>query len=352
MDTSPQPDRLIYSHAPIRILDNGGWTDTWFAKHGTIFNIGVSPYAEVQIQVYPRGALPGQVNLYVENFGDEYAVDLTAPDWQLHPLLEASIRRVGVPKDVDIRITLFSRAPSGASTGTSAAVSVALVGALYRLNSAWVSPHQVAYAAHAVETEMLGRQCGIQDQICSAYGGINMIEMPAYPQSHVTQLNLPFSTLWELERRISLIYLGKSHDSSEIHLKVIAELEDAGPDCCQLEDLRQTAVKSAQALTMGDFAALGRAMIENTAAQERLHPHLVGPEARKVIEIAKEFGAAGWKVNGAGGPGGSITLLSNPDDRLRRNMLRAVVEADPLFQVLPTRLAPAGLKVWEAEQCT
>lgn len=348
---TPTPQRLINSHAPIRILDNGGWTDTWFAGHGTIFNLAVSPYAEVQIQVYPRGSLAGQVVLCAENYGDEYVVDLDASDWQLHPLLEACIRRVGVPADSDIRITLYSRAPSGASTGTSAAVSVALIGALYRLNNTWASPHQVAYAAHAVETEMLGRQSGIQDQICSAYGGINMIEMPTYPQSHVTQLNLPFSTLWELERRISLVFLGKSHDSSEVHLKVIAELEDAGPDCEQLEALRQTALKSAQALTEGDFEALGRAMIENTAAQERLNPHLVGPEARKVIELAREFGASGWKVNGAGGPGGSITLLANPDDRLRRQMLRAIEAADPLFQVIPTQLASDGLKVWEARQC-
>jgi len=341
---------MIYAHAPIRILDNGGWTDTWFAGHGTIFNIAVSPYAEVQIRAYPRGTLAGQVVLCVENFGDEYVVALHGPGWQFHPLLEASIRRVGVPENLDVHLTLYSQAPSGASTGTSAAVSVALIGALYRLNSTWVSPHQVAAAAHAVETEMLGRQSGIQDQICSAYGGINIIEMPAYPQSYVTQLNLPPSTLWELERRISLVYLGKSHDSSEIHLKVIEELEDAGPDCKQLEDLRQTAVKSARALTMGDFEGLGQAMIENTAAQERLHPLLVGPEARQVIEIGRNYGATGWKVNGAGGPGGSITLLANPDDRLRRGMLEAIAAADPLFQVIPTRLAPAGLKVWEAEQ--
>ena len=48
-----QPLRIINSVAPIRICDNGGWTDTWFAEHGKIFNIGVYPYAEVQIEVFP-----------------------------------------------------------------------------------------------------------------------------------------------------------------------------------------------------------------------------------------------------------------------------------------------------------
>jgi len=36
--------------------------------------------------------------------------------------------------------------------------------------------------------------------------------------------------------------------------------------------LRQTAEKSRDALYAGDFEALGKAMIENTEAQGRLHP--------------------------------------------------------------------------------
>jgi D-glycero-alpha-D-manno-heptose-7-phosphate kinase len=49
-------------------------------------------------------------------------------------------------------------------------------------------------------------------------------------------------------------------------------------------------------------------MIQNTLAQQRLHPDLIGPEAEQVIEIARAHGALGWKVNGAGGAGGSLTL--------------------------------------------
>ena len=52
MPIERQPLFIINSVAPIRICDNGGWTDTWFAGYGKIFNIGVYPYAEVQIKVY------------------------------------------------------------------------------------------------------------------------------------------------------------------------------------------------------------------------------------------------------------------------------------------------------------
>ena len=46
MKLMPEPLRIINSVVPIRICDNVGWTDTWFAEYGTIFNIGVYPYAE------------------------------------------------------------------------------------------------------------------------------------------------------------------------------------------------------------------------------------------------------------------------------------------------------------------
>ena len=54
MKRMPEPLRIINSVAPIRICDNGGWTDTWFAEYGAIFNIGVYPYAEAQLKIFRR----------------------------------------------------------------------------------------------------------------------------------------------------------------------------------------------------------------------------------------------------------------------------------------------------------
>ena len=126
--TSTTPLYLINSSAPTRICDNGGWTDTWFAEYGTVFNIAIEPRANVQIAVYPRNALDAQVTISAANFNDIYSRELGAP-WQKHPLLEAAIEQMGVPDDVSIAVHLHSNAPPGASLGTSAAVVVALVGA-------------------------------------------------------------------------------------------------------------------------------------------------------------------------------------------------------------------------------
>jgi len=342
-----KPLRIVNGVAPIRICDNGGWTDTWFAEYGKIFNIGVYPYAEVQIEVYPYDGSDDRIVLYAENYGERYVVHPERVGWDRHPLLEAAIECMHVPDDVSFQVTIFSEAPSGASTGTSAAVTVALIGALDCLTPGRLSPHEVARTAHSVEVDMLKLQSGIQDQLCSAYGGINFIEMYQYPLASVSQIRVPNTIWWELESRLVLIYLGKSHHSSDVHKKVIRDLEDAGPDCKRINDLRVTAEKSRDAVYAGDFEALGRTMIENTEAQCALHSDLVSEDAWRVIKIAQEHGALGWKVNGAGGDGGSITLLCNSLSHVKRAMIREIEQESELFRNIPIYLSRDGLRVWE-----
>lgn len=342
-----RPLRIFNSVAPIRICDNGGWTDTVFARHGKIFNIGVYPYAEVQLEVFPYDGQEDRIVIHAENFGERYALKPEEPGYDRHPLLEAAIERMKIPHDVAFHVTIFSEAPSGAGTGTSAAVTVALIGALDRLTPGRLSPHEVAYTAQSIEVDMLKQQCGIQDQLCCAYGGINYIEMFEYPYASVSQVQVPNSVWWELERRLTLIYLGRSHSSSAVHERVIESLEGAGPDCKQLNDLRATAEPSRDAVYAGDFAALGRAMIENTQAQGRLHPELISKDAKRVIEIARGHGALGWKVNGAGGEGGSVTILAGSLSHARRAMIREIEQENPLFKNIPIYLGRYGLRVWE-----
>jgi D-glycero-alpha-D-manno-heptose-7-phosphate kinase len=126
-------------------------------------------------------------------------------------------------------------------------------------------------------------------------------------------------------------------------------LENAGPECRKIADLRLTAGKSRDALYAGDFAALGQAMIENTEAQANLHADLVSPHAQRVIEMAKAHGALGWKVNGAGGEGGSLTLLNGPRSAVKRTLIRDLENEDPLFTNIPVYLSRYGLRTWETE---
>lgn len=340
--------RVINAVAPIRICDLGGWSDTWFARRGVILNMGVYPYVQCQMSVDEAIGHEGRLTIYAENYGDRYTIDPQDVVYDRHPLLEACVVAMQIPRGLDIEVTLYSTIPGGSSTGTSAAVTVALIGALDMLTPGRLTPHQVAAKAHEVETVLLKQQCGIQDQLCSAFGGINFIEMHEYPHASLSQINIPNAEWWELESRMSLVFLGHTHSSSKVHEQVIRELQAAGDDGGEkLETLRRQAIAGRDALYAGDLDALGRAMIANTEGQAALHPSLVSQTARDIFDIAKKFGAVGWKVNGAGGDGGSVTILGSTSRVEQRKMLREVEALGGGVRVIETYLSRYGLRVWE-----
>jgi D-glycero-alpha-D-manno-heptose-7-phosphate kinase len=338
---------IIKCTAPIRICDLGGWTDTWFAGTGKVLNLAVFPSVEVTVVTRPKKAAEPQITIHAENYQDVYDLDADAKSWTKHPLIEAGFKLFKLPQDLHLDVSIFSEAPAGASTGTSAAVSVAVLGALDLMGSRSLTSYEIARKAHYIESEMLGFQSGIQDQLCAAYGGVNFIEMTKYPEASVSPVSLTDELSWELESRLLLIYLGKPHSSSSVHEAVIKRLEKSPKYRRCLEPLRQAAAAGKEALLRGDMAAFGAAMIENTAAQQQLHPDLIGERAQTVIEVGKQFDVTGYKVNGAGGAGGSVTLLLKPGARDKHRLISEIQRAHPDFSTIPVRLAPYGLRRWK-----
>jgi D-glycero-alpha-D-manno-heptose-7-phosphate kinase len=169
--------------------------------------------------------------------------------------------------------------------------------------------------------------------------------MTDYPNSKVTRVPVKQCVRDELESRLSLIFLGRPHYSTTIHSDVINGLAGAANADARLEPFRREAVAGRDALLSGDLAAFGRAMIRNTEAQANLHPSLVSATANKIFDIAKRHGAIGWKVNGAGGDGGSVTLLSNGDKRMQTEMLDEIATLGSGFREIGIRLDDFGIRI-------
>jgi D-glycero-alpha-D-manno-heptose-7-phosphate kinase len=337
--TTVTPARVVRATAPVRVCDVGGWTDTWFAGHGRVCNIAVQPGVEVVVTVWPRAARRHAVVVDAVDYGERLVLDGEVP--ARHRLLAAAVEEAVVPEDCAVEISIASGVPPGCATGTSAAVGVAVIGAVDRLAPAPRPPAEIAAAAHRAEVERLGLQSGVQDQLAAAHGGINHIEITDYPNARVQPVTLTREHRDDLERRLVLVYLGRAHHSSPVHDRVAAELAGEGLGSPRLEALRHDARRAAEALARGDWAALGQVMVDSTEHQTALHPSLVCDEAHRIIALARAHGASGWKVNGAGGDGGSLTLLCDGDVR-QRDLLRAV-DASGYASVIPIRLSDDGL---------
>lgn len=336
---------LLRSKAPVRICDLGGWSDTWFAKYGVVLNVAVTPAVEVQIEE-SHSAEP-VIEVCAENYSERYVYNPKSRS--KYGLIDACIGVVGVFEGRSLKINVFSQVPGGAATGTSASLTVALLAGLKRLKSdSELSPYALYREAHQVETEILGPQSGIQDQIAAAYGGVNLIEMNDFPDSQVRNLELAPEILQELESRFVLVYLGKPHSSSEVHKTVIASLDGTSKAQALLEPLRVAAMNGAKALQNMNLSAFGQAMLDNLEGQCALHPDLVPPAAHEVGKIAMKYGSLGWKVNGAGGDGGSVTILGPQDLAQRREMIQAIQSQLPAVREIPIALSRMGAHTWKA----
>jgi len=326
---------VLEASAPVRICDIGGWTDTWFGGPGRVLNIAVTPGVDVSIRTI-AGSYP--VVLDAQNFGDRYPVIPGASRVARHRLLEAAIDAFPPPADRALEVAVRSVVPPGCGAGTSAAVAVAVIGALAAVRTDELSARDVAYAAHRLEVETLGLESGIQDQLSAAFGGISYLEIDPYP--HATVRTLP---AWpELSTLLTLVYLGRAHHSSDVHRQVIerAPRSGSGP----LSRLRDAAVAARDAVVDRDLERFGRSMIANTEAQQTLHSDLVGVDARRVIAVAVSHGAIGWKVNGAGGDGGSVTILHATHEG-KDAFERLVTTLDDRYRALPVQVSSVGLQV-------
>lgn len=325
--------------SPVRICDLGGWTDTWFGGPGRVLNIAVEP--GVQVTLGPGDGRPGAVRLELASFGESYEIVAGARRVPRHPFVEAAVDTCPPLPGASYTITVASGMPPGAGTGTSAAVVVAVLAALSAANGEEPAADSIARAAHRIESEVLGGQSGIQDQLASARGGIQFLRIDDYPQAVAERL-----PEWpELEPRLTVVFLGRPHRSTAVHEEVIAAAPTAREQA--LGRLREAAAAGRRAVLDRDVDAFGRALLANSDGQRRLHPSLIGTDAGRVADLAMAHGAAGWKVNGAGGEGGSITVLHR--DRQGQAAFRAeVVAANAGYRIIPVRLCPTGVVVERA----
>jgi D-glycero-alpha-D-manno-heptose-7-phosphate kinase len=321
-------DRIIAT-APVRIVDIGGWTDTWFAGSGLVCNLAVGPAVTVEVLLRRVGGRP---TLVLSDFGQSVVLDAkgAATLRSEHPVLAEILAR-HLNHDLNVeRIAITSAVPPGSSLGTSASVGVAMIAALESAAGNEIDPMRIAELAHAAETGA-GLQSGVQDHAAAAFGGMCEISVD-YPSFSVKPVALSDAVKTQLNERLQTVFLGR-HDSSSTHRMVIDRLESLGnPEACEeLVQLRGAAAHAVKALRADDIDTYGKAMLLTVEAQRGLHPDLVSPASQRLVDLAIMYGGAA-KVNGAGGVGGSVTLLGPADAGAMRSF---VAELNELVARLP-----------------
>lgn len=319
---------MIITQTPLRISFLGGGTDfpEFFKKHGgAVVATAIDKYIFVVIKERFDDKI--YVNWSIKEIVDKVS-DLK------HELVREAMKKVGVSRGVEI--SFFADIPSeGTGLGSSSAVAVGTLNALYHYAGYTPPAEQLAKEACEIEVDILGKPSGFQDQYIAAYGGLRFFKFGKNGSVLTEQINLPNEILEDLDNQLMLFFTGRTRNSSEI----LAEQKDnIGKKERLLLKLAKLAKDLKDDLVDGKVNKLGQMLYQGWMLKKQLASGISDSEIDKLYEKAVKAGAVGGKIAGAGG--GGFLLLAVPGEA--RSKVRKALSG---LREMPFRFERDGSKV-------
>jgi D-glycero-alpha-D-manno-heptose-7-phosphate kinase len=234
--------------------------------------------------------------------------------------------------DANLAADLFlaSEIPPGTGLGSSASVCVNLLKVLTTYLRRPLSKYDLAERAFNITRIGLGRHVGKQDEYAAAFGGLNYIRFNPDGTAQVEPLHIDPGILSELQSSLMLFFTGAAHHSWDI----LADQEEStrlpsGPAVEALHEVKEAAAMMKAALECGDLEHFGHLLDDAWQAKKRISHRISNPRIDHLYRVARERGALGGKITGAGG-GGFLLLYSEP---ACQEAVRAALQAEGLQEM-------------------
>jgi len=319
---------MIITQTPLRIGLLGGGTDlpSYYREHGgRVLNCALDKYVYVIVK---------------ERFDDDIYVNyskkeiVSRVDELEHELVREAMHMTGVANGVEIT-TLADIPSAGSGLGSSSAVTVGLLHALFAYRGRQITPEELAERACTIEIELCGKPIGKQDQYIAAFGGIRDIRFGPGDQVVAGEVRLSMAERRALQHQVMLFYTGITRRADPILAEQNANVETTRP---QLDLLRDLAGFAVERLRSGDVEAIGPAIRESWEAKRKLASGVSNDQIDLAVTRVLDAGASGAKLTGAGG--GGFLLVICPLERQR-----AVRESLTDMQELPVRFDRLGSRI-------
>ncbi|NUQ00733.1 MAG: hypothetical protein HUU35_12855 [Armatimonadetes bacterium] len=340
------PDEVILARAPMRWMWTG-WRDVARGGGGDCSNAAVTAYAFSTLR---QGSDPELFRLVATDVGIDLRLrseDIARPPRrdEPHALLRALIHAARPPLGLELTCTAKG-IPAATGLGTSAAMAVTIVRVLAEAAGRALQPDELVHAARLAETHVLQLSCGFQDQGSAVHGGIANYHTRFQgdgEELQIVELAADDELIGTLDAGLIVVDFGQPHSSHAAHLGVFERLEASHPDSLRAFELLGEAEKAYQAaVAAGNFDAFVAAQNLTWQAQGLLHPEMILPIMRDVVDMSRGLGVRGANVNGAG-MGGTVTLLAEPDCVGR--VIRALQALDGV-RLLQCGIERRGVTCW------
>lgn len=319
---------MIISQTPFRVSLAGGGTDLReFYEHevGAVLSTTIDKYMYIAV----NRRFDDTIRLsYSKTEIVERASQIQ------HPIVREALALVGI--ETGIEITSVADVPAGTGVGSSSSFTVGLLNALYAFRGVHVSAERLARDACLLEIERLGEPIGRQDQYAAAHGGLLFLQFQADDSVRVDPVVCRAETRRELEARLQVFYVGGPRKAASV---LTAQKRETRSKLEWLTTMRDLAGQMRDVLVSGQrLHRVGEMLHESWMVKRRLAEGISTPEIDAAYDRARQAGALGGKLLGAGG-GGFLLLFVEAQNRER---VRAALA--PLRE-LPISLEPQGSRI-------
>jgi len=276
---------VLISRTPLRVSFVGGGSDvvSFSAEHGgAVVSTTIDKY--VYVAVNKRFEETTRVSYSRTEI-------VSSIDELEHELAREALRTAGIPRGTEI-VTIADVPSEGTGLGSSSAVTVGLLNALFAYQGILKSPGDLAEEAARIEIDVLGKPIGKQDQYAAAFGGLQLLEFGPGSRVSRTPLVLTDEQRQALGRNLLMFHTGRV--SSGEALERLDAVAGEPETVARLERLRDDALALFRELSSGaGLDVLGEAMHESWQRKRELPGVAVHQCTARVAAIHSRVRVAG-----------------------------------------------------------
>jgi len=342
--SSRSEQRIIRARVPVRVSYSGGGTDMSSFINDT-----------------PTAVLSSTINKYCTAsiiVRDDKEIHITSKDLELKysskniheieygdnlDLIKAAVKIM--QPDFGFDLETFAEFEPGTGLGGSSAVVVSVLGALnYFRNEQQLDIYQLSDLAYQVERIDMKLEGGWQDQYATTFGGFSWIEFRK-SEVIVSPLLLQRNTILELEYNLMLFRLGGSRSSSKIQKSHIKDIDKNSVKQKSIKEMIQLAVEMKESLLKGNVKHFADLLHESWVIKKRMNNGVTNEFVEDCYNTAKDLGALGGKLLGAG-ESGYLLIYASP---LYQKQIKGTLAKKGAIQEM-FKFNQNGLEVWSTKR--
>jgi D-glycero-alpha-D-manno-heptose-7-phosphate kinase len=286
---------MIITKTPLRVSFFGGGSDLpqyYNYRPGLVISTTINRY----IHIAANKCEPRHVRVVYSELEQADTVEDIK-----HTRAKAVLKKFNVQTGIEV-VSFSDITTKGSGLGSSSSYTVGLINALSRMTYCNLNCYDLAKIACEIEIDILGEPIGKQDQYAAAFGGFNAIR---FNSSDVEVSSIPINRLdlYDLSNSLMCFNTGITREASSVLSQQVTNLVTDHNALDTTSRMVAMAEDSLQYLARGKLDDFGSLLHDAWTEKKKLASGISNPHIDTMYETARNAGALGGKLLGAGGGG-------------------------------------------------